>query len=279
MQVDGPMARRQPYYGGGQIYGPRAKKLMKSKSGKRMYGKVQTRFAYPTGLNKKFSDVLVSKVLGSTAECITTPLAEPYIFTSFFKQILLGTSGDSARIGRRIVCHSVQIQMQLSSATFTLDCADANAVTTAMSSNNFDTYVNIAVVRNMQTNGTAASFVDIWDSTSMSNNVPLRNMANTMQFQVLKHKKIKVTPEYEIVSTDGTTTQVCYKGLVKYVDFYWKCAELINYSGSGDDIANIVDNNVCLMAWTDNRDSDASGQYQSAISAVTQLRVRYTDLQ
>jgi len=242
-----------------------------------MYGKQMTRFAYPTGLNKKFSDVKTGIEVSSSGEIVAAPTTAAYIYTSLFKQIQTGTSA-TTRIGRRIVCHSVQIELQISTPTAVIDCANAAAQVTVMDDNCFDTTVNIAVVRNLQTNGTAASVLDVWDN--LSDNVPLRNMANTMQFQVLKHKQIRVSPEWNSAfeGTDGVS-RVTFKGMVKYVSMYWKCAELINYSNTGDDIANIVDNNVFLVAWTDNRDKTATASYLTPVSIEANLRVRFTDLQ
>lgn len=278
MMIDHAGGARQAYAGGASFYGPRAKKIMKkSRTARGMYGKLTTRFAYPTGLNKKFSDVKTALDVSKATEMVAAPTTVGYIYTSLFKQIITGTSA-TTRIGRRIVCHSVQIELQISTPTFVVDCANLAAQDTVMQENCFDSIVNIAVVRNLQTNGTAATVTDIWDN--LSDNVPLRNMANTMQFQVLKHKQIRISPEWNSAfeGTDGVS-RCTFKGIVKYVNMYWKCAELINYSNSGDDIANIVDNNVMLLAWTDNRAKTATATYGTPVSIEANLRVRYTDLQ
>jgi len=243
-----------------------------------MYGKVQTRFAYPTGLNKKFSDVRVSDVICSSTEAVAAPTVAPYVYTSFFKQIVQGT-GATQRIGRRIVCHSVQIEIQLSTPTVLLETASLVNASDALTANIFDTTINLAVVRNMQTNGLPADITDIYDN--LDDNVPLRNMANTMQFQVLKHKQIKFSPQFTTNTVDGAadTQRLNILGMVKNVSMYWKCAELINFSGTTDDIANIVDNNVFLLAWTDNRPAAVAGSYATPISIEANLRTRFTDLQ
>lgn len=279
MQIDMPISYVRPGYRfpPGRAYGPRVKRLYKKgRKSARLYPKTTTRMAYPTGLNKKFSDITVASTnLTNTATAVAGTYPGPASWDSFFKQIQQG-SGPSDRIGRRIVCHSIEVEYELTCAEFSTTAGSTAAAKANYDQEAFDDYVHIAVVKDTQCNGTQNTIVNVWDTTSLSNQSEVRNMNNTLQYSVLQHKKIKMTLDTPVIVAASTTDQfVGRPAWVKRGRMFWRCAELVNYSASTGAIGDVGDNNVGIMAWAERRVTGTN----TPIKIQGTVRVRFTDLQ
>ncbi len=158
--------------------------------------------------------------------------------------ILLNTvtqgDGESQRDGRKLTMRSIYIDGQVN-------------VGSQSSKNTADegTQVFIALVLDTQTNGATIVSENVFKNVganTITAAMPMRNLKFTKRFKVLavRHFKMQNTA---IANDTGSTGGVIIAGLTQRFKIYKRLNVEVNYSGTSETVANIVDNSLHLIAW------------------------------
>ncbi len=172
--------------------------------------------------------------------------------------ILLNTvvqgDGESNRDGRNITMNSIHLNGTIQINDQINQTAQPTAGT-----------VFIALVLDMQTNGATISSENVYKNKSASGALaasPFRNLQFIKRFKVLKTKQIKLPP---MESTyDGTNIELAGYNVP------WKMNVQLNglktnFTSTTEDVANIVDNSLHIIAWTSNTDQAPLIYYNSRL--------------
>lgn len=145
---------------------------------------------------------------------------------------------ESSRIGRQIRMKSIEVKGQINIP------AQTNQTATDSNAEFF-----IALVLDTQTNGALLNSEDVFKNQSGAGTLAcsvMRNLEFIQRFQVLKLHKFRM-PQATVVY-DGTNIE--QGGLHKDFDFKINLKNLVvNYCGTTAVVANIVDNNLCIIAY------------------------------
>lgn len=135
-----------------------------------------------------------------------------------------------------------------------------------LTSANFDnpTTVFVAMILDTQTNGveTQAENVFMTSITTALHKIPIRNLLYGGRFRVLKFKRIQfnnpVTVQVDATIAAGTHARY---GQLKYFKMFKKLRLPVQFNGDNNDVANVVDNNISLIAWQNNSGSAPALSY------------------
>lgn len=226
---------------------------------------------YPQ-VEKKYLDWFINQNLGAdwTAGAGTGPV---------MKSDLLACSQGPAfnqRIGKKITLRNVNVRGAITTRT--------------LGSLNRAFFVRVALVLDMQANGTSPTYLDIYSRPSTTANVNvgatgapnadgllaplwLRNMSSVRRFKVLKEKIVHLAPPGAWIESSPEQAVV-----EKVFKMSWRGAIPIYYSGPDADVAQITSNNLILVAIVDQNTTIASIADSPACSFGTTVRCKYTDL-
>lgn len=148
--------------------------------------------------------------------------------------------GEQNRDGRKCTVKSVFVNGIISRASQ----ADQTAADVAA-------VVYVALVMDTQTNGALLNSEDVFKNIAQATVVasqPVRNLLNTTRFRVLDRTTI-VMPQPEMV-WDGTNIEQA--GMAKPFQLSWKGVMTQLYSNTTATIANVTDNSIHIIAYSNN---------------------------
>ncbi len=159
--------------------------------------------------------------------------------------VLLNTvtqgDGESQRDGRRITMKSIYVEGTVTMA------AQASQSTADSGSEVF-----IALVMDTQTNGATISSEDVFTNPGASATTaagPLRNLQFTKRFKILATRRFTMQSP-SMTNDTGATGGVIQAGLCKRFKIFKNLNTVVNYSGTTETVANIVDNSLHMIAFT-----------------------------
>lgn len=193
------------------------------------------RFKGPTK-ELKFFDTALSFNVDATGEVPATG------------QLILIPQGDteSSRDGRLAMMKSIFIR-----GTATLVPAAASAAATT---------VYIYVVMDMQTNGAAASNSDVWTSANYAS--AQRNLQNSSRFKILHRFRITMNPSAGVAGA--------LNWIVRPFEWFGNLNVTTSFGGATGALTEIKDNNIFLMAGSDNNSDDL-------VQVAGSARIRFYD--
>lgn len=159
--------------------------------------------------------------------------------------ILLNTvvrgDGEENRDGRKIVMRSIYL-------TGTISCiSQAN-----QSSADNGALIFISLVLDKQTNGITIDSEDVYvnpGADALTSSSLMRNLKFVTRFTVLA--TVKLNMDNVNLAFSGNTDQMEQSGLIRSWEIYRKLnIPVLFSSGTGETVANIVDNSLHLLAWT-----------------------------
>ncbi len=191
------------------------------------------------GIETKFYDTkLISSVINAPSDASAgeqNPSA-----TICLNSVTQG-DGESQRDGRKITMKSIFIEGHVAvSAQASQSTADAAST------------IFIALVMDTQTNGALFNSEDVFTNPSASATCaggPFRNLQFSKRFRVLATRKFVMYP-MTMTNDTGATGGVIQGGLIKKFRFYKNLATQVIYNGTTETIANITDNSLSLIAYT-----------------------------
>lgn len=148
--------------------------------------------------------------------------------------------GPTNRDGNKIVVNSITVKGVVS-------CAAQNTQTTA----DVAPSIFIALVQDTQTNAAVMVSQNVFDNPSgqaAAAAQPFRNMSHMSRFKILAIKKftLQMTPMGYL-----SAANFCQAGKHYNVEMYWKGKMPVTFltGGTTDDVANVTDNNVSIIAF------------------------------
>ncbi len=158
--------------------------------------------------------------------------------------VLLNTvvqgDGESQRDGRRITMRSIFVEGTISMAeTASLSSADAPTV------------LFVALVMDTQTNGATIVSEQVFTNpgaSALTAAGPFRNLQFTKRYKVLGTRRF-VMDNSTMTNDTGNTGGIVQSGQVKRFRFFKKLNTVVNFSGTTETVANIVDNSLHIIAY------------------------------
>lgn len=129
----------------------------------------------------------------------------------------------------------------------------------------WDQYVYVALVLDKQTNGLQLSSEDVFQNPSSLPNCapfPLRNLAFTKRFRVLDHKRIFIPVELYF---NGSAVNSLNGNVEFQLSHRFKVPLECNFSASGAEIANLVDNSIHVIAYCSDPAGNPKLQYNARV--------------
>lgn len=166
---------------------------------------------------------------------------------------------ESTRDGRKIGMTSIHVRGQIFQAAI-----EDNG--TVFATNGI---VRLALVMDTQANGAAMNAEDCFkEPTAGFALCSLRNLQYTSRFRVLKDITVRLPM---MTMAQYGANLISTSGVVQYFEMNYKFPkpQRVTFKGTGSGIADIVDNSIYLLAWTDSVKSNCS---MNAVS-----RVRFLD--
>ncbi len=159
--------------------------------------------------------------------------------------VLLNTvvqgDGESNRIGRKMTMKSIYVVGQVNIGALA-----------AQSGANDGTVVFIALVLDTQTNGATINSEDVYinpGANIITAATPIRNLQFTKQFKVLATRKFSIQ-QPNMTNDTGATGDVIIGGATRQFKIYKKLNHEVNFSGTTETVANIIDNSLHMIAYT-----------------------------
>jgi hypothetical protein len=199
---------------------------------------------------RKFQGELKHQDLAISSTSIPVIANIPATWGQLCSPISLGTSMDSARIGRKIKLKSIHLKGVLTRL--------ASAGTTAPGA----AVVTIYCILDRQANGAAAAVTDVFTSTNVRG--AFVNLANSQRFKVIR----KLTYEMNQAAAGGNVggTDTNWSDVDQHVEWYKKCSIPILYSeGAGGAITDVMSNNVFFIVGLNNSGADAEVVFNGGV--------------
>ncbi len=190
------------------------------------------------GIELKFYD---QKLIGSALTAPTDGSGGEHdpSATVLLNTVIQG-DGESNRDGRKMTMRSIYVDGQVN-------------VSSQSSKNTADegTQIFLALVLDTQTNGATISSENVYvnpGANSITAASPMRNLQFTKRFKVLatRHFEMQNTA---MTNDSGSTGGVIIAGLSQRFKIYKKLNLPVQFSGTTETVANIVDNSLHLIAW------------------------------
>ncbi len=160
-------------------------------------------------------------------------------------------SNEDERDGKNITVHSIHLRGVLRANPGVIGNSSSVAV--------------IYLIKDMQTNGSAAGATDVFTGTDFS--VANINMSNSKRFRVLRRFVFVINP----TATDGAATAI--QSTIYELEYYSKINCEIAYSGTLGTLTEIRTNNLFLMAGLNTASQLGGG----LLSFTGNSRVRFSD--
>lgn len=138
-------------------------------------------------------------------------------------------SSESGRVGRKVCLKSIHIQGTIDTSSSTVSAEDKA-----------QGYVRLVLLTDHQTNGTAATFADIYENTDINT---FRKLENSKRFTVLKEKVVKLSAP---VFYNGAASEACAASQRFKINV--KCNMEIDYNAATGLIGTRTQNNLVLAA-------------------------------
>jgi len=200
------------------------------------------------GIETKFHDKAVT---ASVQDAIADGMIDPAANSSSLFTPAQG-DGESNRDGRKAVIKGIYIRGDVQGAVLS-DVADVQ----------LPLIVRVALVQDTQTNGAQMSASDCFLASTYPEH-SFRNIQNAKRFKVLWDRTFHLQPA--VTGTDGANTQTfTWQG--KSFKIYKNVNIPVHFDGTTDDIANVTDNSLHMIAWG-NADGKATITYNSRIRFV-----------
>ncbi len=149
--------------------------------------------------------------------------------------------GESNRDGRKITMRSIFVEGNVTVASQTAQSGtDAAAI------------IFIALVQDTQTNGALLNSEDVFTNpgaNGITAGGPFRNLQFAKRFRVLATRKFTMAPQ-ALANDTGSTGGIVQGGLVKRFRFFKKMNQQVIFKGTTETIANITDNSLHIIAYT-----------------------------
>ncbi len=206
------------------------------------------------GIELKFYDTfLVDKALQADADAAAGEVNPSA--TVALNTVIQG-DGESNRDGRNMIMKKISVRGVIEVL------ADANATAHKTAPNYF-----IALVHDKQTNGALLNSEDVYvnnANNSVTATSLFRNLQHIQRFNILGSVQL-VGPMPDAVC-DGTNIEIA--GYTLPFEIHKDLNIKVNFDGTTEDIANITDNSLTLLAWTTNTLQAPTISYQARLRFV-----------
>lgn len=218
------------------------------------------------GMEKKFRDqFFTSSAIGHT---ILGARENPDGGNDCLTGLPVG-SGEQERDGRKATIKSVHLKGKLTM----ISVGSSNPL-----ANSFKSYqVVMCAVLDTQTNGAAVNPTDVFqtvtpENTTMLNQNPYRNLANTGRFRILWKRVFTISPTLVVTDDDAGVPQ--FVSLEKSYPFDINIPMNLDVTFKGDTaaISSVADNSVQFLCWSAHFDAAAGIPAETRLEYVARTR-------